>query len=107
MPAYHDRTKFFSIFLPGCVFRLLQGLGSVAAVELEAGDGRVVADEVLGDAPVAPHHQGQQQRVVQVVDDVVLESHPNLKTRKLPFILALTIETHFRFYCPYGTIFSV
>ena len=38
------------------MLRLLQGLGAVAAVELEAGDGRVVAHEVLGDAPVASHH---------------------------------------------------
>ena len=41
---------------PGSVFCLLQGLGAVAAVELEAGDGRVVAHEVLRDAPVASHH---------------------------------------------------
>ena len=89
------------------MFRLFEGFGALTAVESEAGDGRVVPDEVLRDAPVAPHHQGQQQRVVQVVDDVVLESHPNLKTRKLLFTLALTTETHFRFYCPYRTIFSV
>ena len=61
------------------MFRLLQGLGSLAAVEPEAGVGGVVADEVLRDAPIAPHHQGQQQRVVQIVDDVVLEGHPDLK----------------------------
>jgi len=29
------------------MFCLLQGLGALAAVELEAGDGRVVAHEVL------------------------------------------------------------
>ncbi len=37
------------------MLRFFQGLGALAAVELEAGDGRVVADEVLRDAPVTPH----------------------------------------------------
>ena len=60
------------------MFRFFQRFDSIAAVELEAGDGRVVADEVLRDASIAPHHQRKQQRVVQVVNDVVLERDPDL-----------------------------
>ena len=61
------------------MLRLLQRLRAVTSGELEAGDGRVVADEVLRDAPIAAHDERQQQGVVQVVDDVVLERYPDLK----------------------------
>jgi hypothetical protein len=65
------------------VFRFFQRFDSVAAVELEAGDGRVVADEVLRDASIAPHHQRKQQGIVQVVNDVVLERDPDLIIKKV------------------------